>query len=357
LKKVLKQPTFLMGFIFIFSLLVLSFLYSWLWAEHVKQIYVLYTKSGDVVGKAPFAPNLVFPFGTDSYGNPLAFTILDGAKYTILFSLAIGLLRTVVGLIVGVITLITNIKVKSSPSTMLQAFQSVPISLVLYLILQPVIFDTDHYVYYKNIIGYAASFYGKPPQYGMWTTMLFETFLLTVISVPLVSRLFSDELRLLMKKEYVISSRTLGSGRWFQIRKHVLPHLWSKVFVIFIQQIIQALLIIIHLGVLTIYFGGTYVRILPMGVEVDIWGITNEWSGIIGNHLPSYGLTPWMVLFPLLFFFLLILAYNLILEGINKALSDQKQRVKIQLSEVKKSEAKRPLIHDNDFQLLNQRNN
>jgi peptide/nickel transport system permease protein len=355
LKNVLRQPTFLIGFIFIITLLGLSFLYSWFWEDHVKKIIVLYTKSGDVIGKAPFPPNLVFPFGTDGYGNQLAFTILDGAKYTILFSLAIGMLRTLVGLIVGVIASITNIKIKSSPSTMLQAFQTVPISLVLYFILQPVIFDTDHYVYYKNIIGYAGSLYGKHPQYSMWTTILFETFLLTTISVPLVSRLFADEMRLLMKREYVLSSKTLGSSKWFQIRKHVLPHMWSKVFVVFIQQIIQALLIIIHLGVLQIYFGGTYVKIYPM--EVDIWGITNEWSGIIGYQLESYGLTPWMVLFPLLFFFLLILAYNLMLEGLNKALSDQKQRVKIQLSKVRKLEAKRPLIKDSDFQFLNQRNN
>jgi peptide/nickel transport system permease protein len=351
LKKLFKQPTFLIGFIFIFGLLILSFLYSWFWADNAKKIIVLYTKSGDVIGKAPFGPNQVFPFGTDSYGHQLAFTILDGAKYTILFSLTIGLLRTVIGLIIGIFVSVTPIKIKSSPSTMLQALQTVPISLVLYVILQPVIFDTDHYVYYKNIFGYAGSMYGKPPHYSMWATILFETFLLTMISVPLVSKLFADEMRLLMKKEFVLSSKTLGSSKWFQIKKHVLPHMWPKIYVVFIQQIIQALLIIIHLGVLQIYFGGTYVRIYPM--ETDIWGKTNEWSGIIGYQLKSYGLTPWMVLFPLLFFFLLILAYNFILEGINKAQNTQEQSMKIVESSTEKSLSKNYSIPKKDFNFLN----
>lgn len=353
MKKLLKQPTFLIGFIFIFGLLVLSLLYSWFWADNANKIIVLYTQSGDVIGKAPFSPNQVLPFGTDSYGHQLAFTILDGAKYTILFSLAIGLLRTVIGLIIGIVVSVTPIKIKSNPSTMLQALQTVPISLVLYIILQPVIFDTNHYVYYKNIISYAGSMYGKPPHYSMWATILFETFLLTVKSVPLVSRLFTDEMRLLMKKEYVLSSKTLGSSKWFQIKKHVLPHMWPKIYVVFIQQIILALLIIIHLGVLQIYFGGTYVRIYP--TETDIWGITNEWSGIIGYQLKSYGLTPWMVLFPLLFFFLLILAYNFILEGINKAQNNQEKRMRILKPKVEKSVSKNYSIPKSDFNFLSSR--
>lgn len=348
MRKLLKQPSFIIGFAFISILLIVSLLYPYLIEQHVKKIITLYTKSGNLIGRTPFTPFQVFPFGTDDYGFQMFFTILDGAKYTILFSLAIGLLRTLIGLILAVISIMTNIKLKSSPSTMFQAVQTIPIAIVLYIILQPVIFDTDHYVYYKSAVSYSVFMQGKGYEFSMWTTIVFETFLLTLVSLPVVTKLFSEEIRLIMTNEYILCSKTLGASKWQQIIRHVIPQLWSKTFIVFIQQIIQALLLIMHLGVLQIYFGGTYIKFYQM--EIDIWGVTNEWSAIIGHQLENYGATPWLVLSPLFCFALLILSYNLIIQGVTKGIKSTKQKTGNEKLETEGKRRETPTI--DDFQLI-----
>ncbi|WEG14550.1 ABC transporter permease subunit [Pullulanibacillus sp. KACC 23026] len=184
---------------------------------------------------------------------------------------------------------VTPFNIKSTPSTLFQAIQTVPISLVLYFILQPAIFDNDKYVFFMDVIRYSGGYSQYPPT-TLWDVVLFETILLTAVSVPLVSKMFADEARDLLKKEYVNVSKTLGASKWTQIRKHVLPELMPNVFVVWIQPIIQALLMIGQLGVLQLYFGGT--DVIRRAMETDVIPRTNEWSGFIGYQYQNFGAPP-----------------------------------------------------------------
>jgi peptide/nickel transport system permease protein len=70
-KQLIQQPKFVLAVGFIMILLTVSFLYEPLIANYVSKTDVMYEEGAEVIGKAPFSPLEVPPFGTDRYGVPL----------------------------------------------------------------------------------------------------------------------------------------------------------------------------------------------------------------------------------------------------------------------------------------------
>ena len=83
-----------------------------------------------------------------------------------------------------------------------------------------------------------------------------------------------------------------------------------------IQQFIQVLIVLSHLGVLNLFFGGTFVDYGAGGPPKSMY---YEWSGLVGTYFRSLNFHPWIALVPIGFFTLTILAAQLMLNGIKKA--------------------------------------
>ncbi len=86
---------------------------------------------------------------------------------------------------------------------------------------------------------------------------------------------------------------------------------------VFFQQFTQTLTILLHLGLLEIFFGGT---VKFLGPIEEIESYTHEWSGLIGVYFRSLTVNPWIPLVPITFFGLTIFSGNMIVKSIEEAM-------------------------------------
>ncbi|WP_113927980.1 ABC transporter permease subunit [Bacillus sp. P14.5] len=122
--------------------------------------------------------------------------------------------------------------------------------------------------------------------------------------------MIADEAHGIMKKEFIERAVTLGAPPFRIFKKHLLPHLLPRLFVI------------AHLGIFQIYFGGT-------SVCYDIYcdppmPIANEWSGLLGMYIKQINYQWWLAAGPLACFTITILAINSMAAGIDKGLTPPK---------------------------------
>ncbi|MED1864970.1 hypothetical protein P4V41_15990 [Fictibacillus nanhaiensis] len=302
--RILKQPQFLIGFLFIVSLILLSFFYPYV-MDVQKESKFLYDENEVIVGVAPFSPKDMPPFGTDMNGKHLLYLVLEGAKFTILITLVIAFLRIFFALFFSLFH-------RKSKSTffddIVQATLYIPTAILAYMFMVP-LFVKD----------------ATEPM-GMMTLIVVQCLILVGIGVPPLVSTFSEEIRSILAKDYIVSTFSLGSKKPYVYYKHVLPELSSKLLLLFAQQAIQTLILLAHLGVLAVFIGGS--KTIMLG---DIFNLTpatislsGEWAGIIGQSYQKLLTAPWIILVPLSFFAFTIFSINLMIQGIQNSLESNK---------------------------------
>ena len=131
----------------------------------------------------------------------------------------------------------------------------------------------------------------------------FQVVLLVMLVMPVIALYVAKEVRKLRTEEFVDAARILGGSRRHIVIKHLFPHLYMTFILVFFQQFTQTLTILLHLGLLEIFFGGT---VKFLGPIEEIESYTHEWSGLIGVYFRSLTVHPWIPLVPITFFGLTI---------------------------------------------------
>ncbi|MFG6495716.1 hypothetical protein P8610_10185 [Fictibacillus sp. UD] len=299
--KLIRQPQFIIGLLFILSLLVFSFTWPNVLevdkAESLEKIDFLYDDDGNITAFIPFSPSQVPPFGTDLYGKQLFYQIIDGAKYTILIAVGIAFFRIFISVGIVLINPKSNFTFLND---IVQATLYIPTTILAYLFLTSLTMRLNF-----------------APMSSMKLIMI-QCLILIGIGVPPLVSTFTKEIKTILNKDYIINTFAMGSGKTYVYYKHVLPELLTKLTLLFAQQMIQTLILLAHLGVLAIFIGGS--ETLVLGDHLDpilvIIPLAGEWAGIIGTSYTKLQAAPWIILIPLAFFAVTILALNLIINGI-----------------------------------------
>ncbi|NMH68562.1 ABC transporter permease subunit [Bacillus sp. RO3] len=330
MKGVWKNPLFLIGFLFIVLMLVSSFVYSMVWGDEVRRLYFI-SVDGVVVESSPISPTKAFPFGTDPQGLDMLGKILIGAKYTILTALLIAFLRVILALPVGLILGTYLVKYKKYINGWIDSFHYIPLTVLAYYLLKPVLWEP----------------FGGFPN-SIVERFFLEIMILSLLIVPILSVVLSNEVALLHKQEFILSAKTLGAGRRRIIFKHILPGMKEKLVILLGQQFMQTLIIFIHLGLLTLFLGGTDVDYQL--VHDPPRSITYEWSGLIGDSFRYLHGAPWIPLTPILFFSATMVSVSFMIEGYVQATSGQSYyKRKWKQSRSSQGEKLDPPVHS-DFQ-------
>lgn len=310
IKGLLRQPLFIIGFLFILILITTSIIYSLLYHGHVPQ-YAILTEKGKYMGSPPFKPSVIPPFGTDKNGYNMFDMIIKGAKYTIGMAILVAILRTVLATIIGVFYGSFLRKIHNVATKLFDAFNYVPIILILMFMLYPILMMDGQSEHYK---------------YHLITRLGFEVGALVLLSLPTLALKIGNETMLILEKEFITSSKVIGAGRLYILKKHVFPHLLPKLWVQFVQNIIQVLFILVHMGLFNLFVGGTHAVFTGTGTELK--SSSGEWAGLIGENYKLLSLTPWVPMEPLIMFALTIWAFNFIVEGIKKAIDHPYMKIK-----------------------------
>jgi peptide/nickel transport system permease protein len=304
--RVIRQPLFILGFLTIFLILAASIIHEVYYNSVIPKTEWLRDSDGNMIAGPPLEPADDFPLGTDEFGYHMVQKLLQGAKYTFGAAFLTSLLGFLLAFLFGVLLAFWK---KNGSKTMVKgmtsSFYFIPQSIIAYNILHSVLWEPPE--------GFA---------YTLTERIVYQIVMMALILAPTTALLIAEETREILKKEFIESSITLGASRFHIFRKHVFPHLRPRLSIIYPRIVVQVLLIIAHLGIFQIYFGGT-------SVCYDIYcdppmPIANEWSGLLGMYIKQINYHWWLAVGPLSCFTITILAINSMAAGIEKGLTPRK---------------------------------
>ncbi|MCA1057044.1 ABC transporter permease subunit [Rossellomorea aquimaris] len=339
--KHMHNPKFALGCSALFVMVIYSFLYPLFKEKPIHYIKYLKNAEGRIVSGPPHEPSREMILGSDIYGYSIMDQLIVGAKYTLLFALIVALMRVIGGFYLGVFYHFhLKERRKNWLDRLVDSIHFLPLSLIAYLLLRPVLWGLP-------VLGW---------DHSMFERLVFEAMVLTILVLPLTTVLIGNELKLIGRNDFVLSARLLGGSNKHLLWTHLFPHLAPRLFIIFGQQFIQTLLILVHLGLFHLFLGGTIISggDLPDPPKSG----TFEWSGLISSA--RYSLMTgkyWIVLAPLVAFMISIIAMQLIVQGV-KEIQQQKVGVLINKTPIKKKhktekkKSYRPAVAD--FRLTNQ---
>ncbi len=304
--------------------MIVSIGYTVFFDGNIRELTMMYNEKGELEA-APFSPSSKFWFGSDVKGRDLVQLIIEGAKWTVGASIIIAILRVIVG---GGIGLLLGMYGKRSfpvISSFFDPFSIVPMVMISYFMLNEVLtFDSGAEVV------------------PLYLRVAFQIIVLVCLAVPTVMLYVAQEVKRIKKEEFMLAATVLGGSKWHRLKRHIWPHILPSFLLLVAQQFVSVLLLLLHLGLLKLFFGGT----ILFGLDAD--SVTKEWTGLIGQNFRHLTTHTWIVLIPIAFYSMTILSGNLISNSMQDAI--KLGNVKIPKSKDKEvKEEKRVQTNVNDF--------
>ncbi|MEC2391307.1 ABC transporter permease subunit, partial [Bacillus toyonensis] len=261
--------------------------------------------------KAPFPPSLIPTLGSDRFGESVVLQIVEGAKFTILLAVAISFFRILCGTCIGILLSLYAPKLKRFFQACSEVCYYIPTLFIAFILITPV-----------NIV-ITSNADGLDPNISF---TFYQVLVLIFVALPTLSLYISSEVDEFMKRDYILSSQLLGASRFHIIKKHLRVLLLDRLFVLFMEHIVQTLILVIHLALLNIVIGGIQMRELYDGVLRPV-SISNDWAGLIGLNRNEMNLSWWIIFYTLASFFITILFIKLMTIGIQDALKARDSQV------------------------------
>jgi len=136
------------------------------------------------------------------------------------------------------------------------------------------------------------------------------------VGIPPLIVLFSKEFQEILKMEYIEASFHLGASNFHIVLKHIIPVLRPRLIIVFLQQIISTLVLLLHLGIFQIFIGGQLEGAINEAGD-QFLSKSGEWAGMVGQSVFDLITAPWIVLAPSFAFVLLILSINIMIRQLD----------------------------------------
>lgn len=259
--------------------------------DPVKPVYIVQDlRSGEFV-RPPFRPGQMpgFPLGADPLGRDTLSQLLWAIQPTLILVLAAAAVRLLLGLLIGVIAGWGNGRTARLLANLTTAAVSVPVLFVALCLVAAL-----------------------APNLGVWAFVLG----LCLTGWAETARMVQDQTSLIKTQPYVEAARALGGSDTGMVLKHVLPHVVPMAWIMLPLEISTALLVTAGLGFLGYFVNAIWI---PLG---DWTAIRTSGKPELGQMLAS-GATivqrhPWLLLATGTVVFILILAFNLLGEGLRR---------------------------------------
>ncbi|MEW8966058.1 ABC transporter permease [Exiguobacterium alkaliphilum] len=343
-RTLLRDPVFLIVFTILMGLLLLSIGNTIFRDGQVDQFPNRYSDEGRLIGIPPLEPSKDQWLGTDRAGNDLFQMMIEGFKWTVGICATVALGRMALGLVVGIPLAFRGARLNRIFKMLLDGFLILPISLLAMMMLFSSLLFADSTM--------------VPPLVDRVTLQLT---VFVFLGLPAVTLYLITEIRQLLQQEFMIVAETLGGSVWHRTRRHLWPHLVPTLVIVFMQQFVQTLMLLIHISLFGVFFGGTV--FLFEGVRPTLF----EWSSMFGFYFTQFTATTWMTnhmfLVPALGLSLLVFLSNLLTSRLERAFRLRRQEAVLTEETMSQAEAAAAsladpftLVHaDGSFQKMNQK--
>ncbi|MEH7095832.1 hypothetical protein [Neobacillus vireti] len=302
--RILNYKKTILGFSILFLILILSFLYPLYGPADFNKIRILSDENGNRLGLPPFPPSFRFILGSDRNGADILLMMIYGAKYTILIAIGITILRVLIGGLLGILFSFWLKLLLPIVKDLFVVFRIIP-----HIIITLLLITATSTTYVKD---------------GALFIIAYQMIILVIVGVPSVLISTSDIIQELKGKSFIQGSYLMGASHFHIIKRHLKPFMASYGLLLFVQQLLNTLVLIMFLGTFNIYLGGISPEEIVGTAETGSLGIgahnvpgqvsslTKEWSGLIGQNYREFYRVPWIVLDPLFAYFFLIFLINMI---------------------------------------------
>ncbi|MGD2162254.1 MAG: ABC transporter permease subunit [Anaerolineales bacterium] len=238
----------------------------------------------------PFPPDGTFLLGTDLLGRDMLSMILAGAQQTFVLVALVVLGRITVGFLVGAISGWLNgrwfDRLVMGWVDVLASFPALLIAMVLILALDI--------------------------RRGIYPFI----FALTFVGWGEITQYVRAEVMRIKSMAYIESAIASGSSTLQILSKHIQPNLIPALISLTALEMGAVLMILGELGFVGIFIGGGIFAELEWMAPLFHYSDVPEWGALLGNLRTYARGYPWMAIYPSMAFFIAILAFNLLGEGL-----------------------------------------
>jgi peptide/nickel transport system permease protein len=220
-------------------------------------------------------PSAAHWFGTDEFGRDVLSRVLSGAHYSILMGLGATAISLVVGVPLGLIAALRRGWVEEVIMRCIDLMISLPPVLLGLLIL-------------------------AVTEPGLGKTIV----AVGLVYVPIMTRIARAVALELLAEDFVEAARARGEGAWHILAREILPNAWPPLIVETSLRITFAILL------------GSALSFLGLGPQPP----ASEWGLMIAESRPFIAEAPWIGLAPGLCLCLLLIAVNIVGEGLRDLL-------------------------------------
>jgi ABC-type dipeptide/oligopeptide/nickel transport system permease subunit len=258
---------------------------------------VQYIDGEFIANKPPLAPNKINILGTDILGRDIYSRIIAGASITLKIGLLTVLFRLIIAIPLAFFAGFGNRIISKIIKFFSISFTAVPALIVSFLILN--LTQLKRLELEQSIMAFAI--------------------VLTFVGWGRLAYNFQDNIKNILNKDFIQGEIAIGKNRLLIAVQNVIPHLLPSIIINSFFEMGKALMMLAALGVFGVYVGVNKVNmetIQYMRLTI-IPSYYPEWGGMLSTS--RYAITiskPWLAFFPALAFFISIIGFNLLGEGI-----------------------------------------
>ena len=257
--------------------------------------------------RAPFAPNIDHPFGTDDLGRDVLSYIIYGTRLTITLGILIAIGQFLVAVPLALLGGFGNRLARGIILQFNVVFSAIPALLISIILLK---------------LDYVTGLDKK-------SSITAFVLVLTAVSWPKLGSLVMERVEAILNKPFIKGERAIGKKRIRIALENVIPHLAPELTILFFMEIARNLSTLMQLGIFSIFVGNLGIindSTSGVNINTDI-SFEPEWASMLSTSRTLISTAPWAVMYPALAFFVSVLGFNLFGEGLRKQLQSKDSRM------------------------------
>jgi len=258
---------------------------------------------------APGAPDSEFIMGTDVIGRDIYSRLIAGTKFTLGMVALTVLFRFLIGFPIGIAAGFHNRFCRWLVKTFSTIFSAIPALLFSIVILSR---PELHYL-------------------PIGRSMVAFAIVMTFVGWNRIAKITQEQTRNVLTQDFIEGEIAIGKSKPRMILQNVLPHIMPVIITAVTMEFARALMLLVELGLFGVYAGPTVLS----GEDMAMLGLVDatppssypEWGGILaagryGMIIKKY----WLIVWPTMMFFISILGFNLLGEGLSLHISRRRSR-------------------------------